>query len=183
MEIGSRIESSEDIEYEKSQLLYDSQATQRTRRNSRQVGYHVFGIDEKNCGRVSGREARREVMTKSTRTIIEKTLKHYDEMIEWAKGQKPMACVDNQKMYAGIEQDWFDYDCPLCQKFFKGALDPSIRCSKCPLYLRYGKCGRSTKNSWTYMFEARTWKTWIRHATLMRRQVESLLEEVKPDAK
>jgi len=119
-------------------------------------------------------------MTKSTRKISEKTLKHYDEMIEWAKEQRPRKQVDEWKMLTGIGQNWFSEFCPLCLKFFKSNIN---RCGECPLYLRYGRCGVSFDNLWEAMNEARTWDSWIRHATLMRRQVESLLEEVKLDAK
>jgi hypothetical protein len=120
-------------------------------------------------------------MTKLTRTIIENTLKHYDEMIEWAKEQKPRGRVDEWKMQKGINQHWFSEFCPLCKKFFRGG---DIKCGECPLSQRYGYCGQpDIGNTWLAMIEARTWKTWIRHATLMRRQVKSLLEEVKPNAK
>lgn len=115
-------------------------------------------------------------MNKSTRKIIEKALKHYDEMIEWAKEQGPREQVDDWEMYGAIKQNWFGDFCPLCQKFFVllGG------CGECPLYLRYGRCGISPDNLWKAMNEANTWNTWIRHATRMREQIESLLEEVKP---
>jgi len=117
-------------------------------------------------------------MTKSTRKIIEKTLKHYDEMIEWAKKQGPRKQADEWKMLTGIGQNWFSEFCPLCLKFFV-----LFGCGECPLHLRYGRCGVSFDNSWKAMGDAKTWNSWIRHATLMRKQIESLLEEVKPDAK
>lgn len=114
-------------------------------------------------------------MTKSTRKVIEKTLKHYDDMIEWAKGQKQRGYVDDWKMLFEIGQNWYGDHCPLCKEF-----SPLLTtCGKCPLYARYGGCGR---NEWNKMDNAGTWKTWIRHATLMREQIESLLKEVKKDA-
>jgi len=119
-------------------------------------------------------------MTSSTKKIIQKTLKHYDEMIEWAKGQNPRGWVSEWGMYNAIKQYWLGDCCPFCEKFFKPELSFDKQCGGCPLLLRYGRCGVSPANLWEAMHEADTWKTWIRHATRMRQQIESLLEEVKP---
>jgi hypothetical protein len=121
---------------------------------------------------------RRREMTKSTRKVIEKTLKHYDEMIEWAKGQKPRGWPDRWRMKDEIKQNWFDMSCPLCKAFYSYL---SGGCGECPLVSRYGNCtDGSSKNAWLKMYFSTTWKSWIRHATRMREQIESLLEEVKP---
>jgi hypothetical protein len=120
-------------------------------------------------------------MTKSTRKAIEKTLKHYDEMIEWAKGQKPRRYPDYIEMHEKIKQNWFNDFCPFCKKFYDHNLPTGHECDKCPLYIKYGHCGtRNSKSAWKKMNDAGTWKTWIRHATIMRQQIESLLEGVKP---
>jgi len=123
-------------------------------------------------------------MTKSTKTIIEKALRHYDEMIEWAKEQNPRDASGEDTMYVAIEQDWFSDSCPLCKRFNKYKPEYGYTCGECPLYAKYGLCGAGNSTSaWKKMRAANTWKTWIRHATRMREQIESLLKEVKPDAK
>jgi hypothetical protein len=120
-------------------------------------------------------------MTKATKKVIEKTLKHYDEMIEWAKEQEPKERPDDWEMYKKIGQDWFDDCCPLCKKFFGLTTAYGYTCGKCPLCAKYGRCGADNSTSaWKEMKSSGTWKTWIRHATRMKEQIESLLEEVKP---
>ncbi|MEN6320633.1 MAG: hypothetical protein ABFD82_17995 [Syntrophaceae bacterium] len=122
-------------------------------------------------------------MTSATKKVIQKTLKHYDEMIEWAKGQKAREYASADKMYDEIGQEWHGEFCPLCQKFYIYDLQdvgspPTSRCGKCPLYAKYGQCGTWLgKTAWKNMDNSGTWKTWICHATSMREQIASLLEE------
>ena len=119
-------------------------------------------------------------MTSATKKVIQKTLKHYDEMIEWAKGQKARGWVNERKMYREISQSWYAGSCPLCAKFFHLNLDlndDKTPCNKCPIYAKYGGCDYSPNSPWKLMNFSSTWKTWIRHATAMREQIASLLEE------
>jgi hypothetical protein len=100
---------------------------------------------------------------------IIKSIEHHERMQKWVKTQDKNDRVSPSLMYTSINEDWSGSFCALCQ------LIP-FSCKPCPLYLKYGNCGRESKNAWTYLNDANTWKEWLRYDKKLVKQLKSLLK-------
>ena len=89
-------------------------------------------------------------------------IKHYEEMIAWAKTQPPDRCADYAKMYYSIRQNWFGHNCSYCKGY------AIANCKGCPLDDNDSCC----HGLWSKMDKSQTWKEWIGYA-------EKVLEYIK----
>lgn len=105
------------------------------------------------------RLCRKEGKEMIDQAVKEATIKHYDEMLTYARNQPLGDKPDSWNMKMAINQNWWGCDCPLCFEY-----NPSGQvCDPCPLFKAgYGCGGRSP---WSLMNNAETWKEWIRHAS------------------
>jgi hypothetical protein len=94
---------------------------------------------------------------KSKLLAIKSTIKHWQEMINWASEQYPFSMVVGSDMYVGTHQIWDSKYCSLC-----GFWDSE--CWKgCPLYLLGSACD-NVNSTWRGVSRARTWGAWLVYA-------------------
>lgn len=87
-------------------------------------------------------------------------LAHYDRMIVWAEKRRKNAPCASEMMDAAIGEYWGAEACVYCRNY---------ECPKCPLGESPTEC---CKSLWKDMNEARTWKTWVKRAKLVRQYIE-----------
>ncbi len=107
-------------------------------------------------------------MTKAQ--AIKKSIEHWERMIAWVKKQPQTDKPYYFAIEGAIGEDWSDEHCPLCEFYL------SV-CNKCPLQKKHGHCSGYEKdryNNWNKVFNARTWKTWLKHAKVLLKQLKSL---------
>ena len=106
-------------------------------------------------------------MTK--KQAIEKSIKHWERMIEWVKKQPSTNRVNYGKMEKDIKEWWNSKDCSLCKKYYESSYD----CEECPLTIKYKKC-TSFDSIYKKIDNSNTWAEWLKHAKIMLRQLRSL---------
>ena len=94
--------------------------------------------------------------------IQNKTLIHYDKMIEWAKTQNKQACPSFVRMTFDIGESWGANYCPYCHKY------SILGCSNCPLDDKHGCCN----GLWETMDKSETWEEWIENAIIVRNYIK-----------
>jgi hypothetical protein len=114
-------------------------------------------------------------MDEITKKAVNDSIDHWKRMIEWAKKQNPQELVIAEKMFNEIGEDWYGRFCPLCKIYYNGISLCVIEGEICPLYEKYGGCGRNG-NAWASVAKATTWGEWVSKAEIMLSQLESLLE-------
>lgn len=108
---------------------------------------------------------------------IEKTKKHWQEMIEWVAKQPPDEMISDYKMQSGIKQNWEGSSCPLCLLYYDVDYIKISHCRRCPLFLKYGCCITSNdENLWGKVAYSDTWDEWLTNAKEFYKQLESLEE-------
>jgi len=105
------------------------------------------------------------------KSMRQRSLEKYDKMIAYAERQPQKECPDHIRMTKEISLTWYADSCPYCQKFVVSD------CRNCPLL--YGEFDDDTyetrhccRGLWTKMDSAKTWKTWLRYANLIRKYIE-----------
>lgn len=88
--------------------------------------------------------------------LKERTINHYNKMIEWAKTQDPLGVPTLKYMKQAIGEHWYGNHCPVCS-FHKGV------CSECIIHY-YEGVDDCTGTPWIDMDNASTWKEWLEHA-------------------
>jgi len=103
--------------------------------------------------------------------IQKQAIKHYDEMIKYVEKQKPNQFPDCCQMEDAIEMDWYVEYCPYCEKY----LIKEESCERCPLTAELAEyqdgSSNCCKNLWDRMSYARSWKTWLKYARLIRQYI------------
>lgn len=94
---------------------------------------------------------------------LNKSIKHYEKMIAWAKKQNKKEISNENVMWKSIGEHWHSNSCSLCELFV---------CSKCPFGRKYGYCGKlKNKNKWIKLVTAHNWKEWIKGAKQVKFQL------------
>lgn len=119
-----------------------------------------------------------EIAVKRLRAVITATIQHWERMIEWVEACADMKeRPDDEHMYKEICEDWFADCCPLCA-FFKDKSRGKSTCRYCPLAIRFGECDQAmwkrTENAWNRVYDAKTWKGWLRAARSLVKQLNRL---------
>jgi predicted amidophosphoribosyltransferase len=93
--------------------------------------------------------------------IQQQAIEHYDRMIAWAEKQPARDHADFSKMEIEIHEDYYSEDCVYCQKFI-------YKCRICPLGNEIEQC---CNELWFKMDDAKTWRTWLKYARLVRQYI------------
>ena len=114
-------------------------------------------------------------------SIKQKTIDHYNRMIEWVKKNidnpdfatsKP----DYYNMKAEIKENWYSDYCPFCKKYHDDTKYPE--CTNCPLELverdTDGKYTSCCGGLWDSMAVSKTWDEWIIYAERIVKLLETL---------
>ena len=113
-------------------------------------------------------------MSISKKEAISRTIAHWEKMIKWAKKQPEHYLTSIGAIHNGINQTWYGDYCPLCDKYYKGS-KTKLTCKKCPLKIKYGKCGRSKiRNKWHNVSFSYNWKDWVENAEVFLAQLKRL---------
>ena len=111
---------------------------------------------------------------------IDRSIRHWERMIKWAKKQKKSLLVsgyDNPDMETEIGEYWNAYYCNLCKAFKTKEGDELCFNNKiyCPLADKYGECGvRGSENNFLRVHNSKTWGQWVYNANIMLKQLQSL---------
>ncbi len=104
-------------------------------------------------------------MNANAKQAVKRSIKHWEGMIKWAKGQEPLSQASPGVMKDAIGEDWYSDYCPLCMLYDEN-------CNSCVLAKKYGMCG---DGAWLCVANAYNWNTWIEEAKVMLKQLKSLL--------
>ena len=120
-------------------------------------------------------------LCKCEEKAIKATVKHWDEMIEFAKFQPEKYYPSSSSMDIGINQNWYSKDCPLCKKY--NIIHPSfisdyIICNNCPIEENGFGCCHSN-SLWHRVAMSCFWKEWLKNAIIFRNKISELLEKKK----
>lgn len=101
---------------------------------------------------------------------IKESIVHWERMREWARKQRWDKGSTGFEMREAISETWAGTYCVLCNTY---------RCSNCPLYKKYGKCGVFCvgDNAWKKVNLSKTWGEWIVASNAMIEQLKSLLKK------
>lgn len=98
---------------------------------------------------------------KSIIANINKSIKHWERMINWAKSRPLRERTDDDLMLDLLGERWLTTDCNLCKTFrYEGG---KYQCENCPLTGLNKQC-EQTVSPWRSVDSSKTWKTWISNA-------------------
>jgi len=100
---------------------------------------------------------------------LQKSIEHWDEMIEWVRTQEVDQWVDESLMLTSIKQFWSGDHCALCTLF-----DP---CDKCVLY-KNGEWCDEEGSVWDNVRHSEIWGEWLKNASRMRDTLQKILNKM-----
>jgi hypothetical protein len=101
------------------------------------------------------------------------------KMIEFAETQDKEGYVLRTTMIRNIDLDWTFLNSPLCEMYASEDRFTVTTCGDCPVFLKYGQCGRSKKNKWGDVNDSGKWGRWATNAKEFLHQLQSLSETWK----
>ena len=101
---------------------------------------------------------------------IAETEAHWGQMVDWVKKQNMSKKVSIIEMEKKLSTSWFDGDCALCDTFYLLAM----RCGKCPLAIKFDRCGSIIGDPWRGVRYSKTWGEWLKHGEIMLEQIRRL---------
>jgi len=108
--------------------------------------------------------------TKQVLEAIDKSIKHWQEMISWVKKQRPSDHTDSNTMSININTSWHGWNCPLCKMFCSKNLSCagcySGSCQLCPL-LKTDNCCNNSGSIWKKVNYSPSWGSWLNWAKKM----------------
>lgn len=105
---------------------------------------------------------------RQVQSAVNKSIKHWERMIEWVKTQKLSDKPDPEIMEDIFGESWFGDYCPLCQL-------NNGPCEICILHQKGYGCEEKT-SVWRKLDFALTWRTWLKHADEMLNILKSVQE-------
>lgn len=88
--------------------------------------------------------------------LKERTINHYNKMIEWVKTQDPLGVPSARYMRQAIGEHWYGDHCPVCRFHITD-------CSECIIHY-YEGIYDCKDTPWVDMNTAITWEEWLEHA-------------------
>ncbi len=118
-------------------------------------------------------------MTPQPEELVEGSIDHWKEMIEWAQQRDPREPISVACMKILVGSDWYSGSCPLCRWFLHFG---DGECEGCPLHAVFGDCDSPhAMNAWIDVARARDWGEWLEAAEVMLFQLETVLKLLKEE--
>lgn len=115
-------------------------------------------------------------MNKEMAEALDKSIKHWEEMISWVEKQPATDYVSGTRIYEEIKQGWGGNECQLCilADKYTDTINPRAECQQvCPLAMLYGKCShRNPRNAWGAVTASETWGVWLSNAKRLLDQLK-----------
>lgn len=100
------------------------------------------------------------------KSLKQQALDHYDKMIAWVETKSKIYHVRSISMENKIGEWWNGNSCSYCNEF-------RTNLKECPLnsLKDYENCS-CCNDLWLKMHNAKTWKTWLKYAKLVREYIK-----------
>lgn len=113
-----------------------------------------------------GRKYKSKTKLRRDIKLLEKSIKHWEEMSKWALEKERCERISNRsisEMSEKIGQNWGGRYCSLCLEYI---LKKNKGCEKCPLGEDGAACN-VTNSPWDLVNRSITWGEWFEHARQM----------------
>jgi hypothetical protein len=104
----------------------------------------------------------------SNAKLKKEALAHYDRMIAWVEKQPAGNESNHIAMFIEIGERYYGDHCPYCQKYG----DSIYECQGCELRGSEELGTACCDGLWNKMVDAKTWKTWLKYAKLVKEYIE-----------
>ena len=112
-------------------------------------------------------------------TLLKQSIAHYKRMQRWVKKCIKLSSPGFKdeiptavEMYSKLGESWKANSCSLCAW-------TELKCMKCPLYKRYGRCDDPRRNAWLDLHSSKTWEQWLKYSNKLVHQLNVTLRAAR----